>query len=459
MPDRLIKSQLWRRGVLSWKYHKGQAVIDQAYQLVQHKLFLCNISRRFGKSYWAVTKALECALTTKDARIKIASAYLTDVEEFIVPAFRLVMNDMPEDIRPTFNTTKKKFTFANGAEIKIIGLDKNPDGGRGNYCDLFIFDEAAYIKNLSYLFSSVVVPATMYRPNAKVIMISTPSDDAESEFPAFCEKAKQEEAYVELTILDNPMVTEEIIEEYRRECLTQEDFDREYMCKFVTSKNKAIIPEWDEKFAQEINKDEFTQYYHRYVSMDLGTKDFTAVLFGYYDFKQARLVIEDELVMNGPEMTTELLKDAVIATELELWPNKKVYKRISDNNNPLLLQDLQSMHNLRFMATSKDELHAMINEVRLWVKAGRLKIAPKCKQLLGCLKFGVWTDKRDQFARSKVYGHFDALAALVYLIRNIDQHTNPIPITHGFKPGDAYHIEQEPEPQAAKALKQIFNRK
>jgi hypothetical protein len=30
-----------------------------------------------------------------------------------------------------------------------------------------------------------------------------------------------------------------------------------------------------------------------------------------------------------------------------------------------------------------------------------------------------------------VYGHYDHLAALVYLVRNLDQNTNPIPNNYG----------------------------
>ncbi len=32
-----------------------------------------------------------------------------------------------------------------------------------------------------------------------------------------------------------------------------------------------------------------------------------------------------------------------------------------------------------------------------------------------------------QFVRMGEFGHFDMLAALVYLVRNIDEHTNPVP--------------------------------
>ena len=117
------------------------------------------------------------------------------------------------------------------------------------------------------------------------------------------------------------------------------------------------------------------------------------------------------------------------------------------------------MHNLTFAPTGKDQLEAMVNEVRLLVKQGRLKVDPRCDQLIGCLKYAVWTDNRKQFDRSTAYGHYDALAALIYLVRNIDQFTNPVPITHGVKSFDDVWIEPDIEQsKSEKTLRQIFGR-
>ena len=69
----------------------------------------------------------------------------------------------------------------------------------------------------------------------------------------------------------------------------------------------------------------------------------------------------------------------------------------------------------------------MVNHTRLFVNGARVIVHPRCKHLIGCLQNGIWSENRRQFARSSVYGHFDGLAALIYLVRNVDVHTNPIP--------------------------------
>jgi hypothetical protein len=156
------------------------------------------------------------------------------------------------------------------------------------------------------------------------------------------------------------------------------------------------------------------------------------VLFGYYDFMRAKLIIEDELVMHGPRMTTDILAGAIRHKEKQWYKDKDEEKieRYSDNNDLLLIQDLETLHQLPFTPTSKDSLDAMVNELRVFVSADRLSVHPRCVHTIGCLKYGVWSDKQNkkrEFARSKVYGHFDGLAALIYMLRNIDQQTNPIP--------------------------------
>lgn len=434
--------EIWQRNNLSWKLHAGQKVIDRVYRSVTNMLFVANCARRFGKTYWVAVECIKVARSKRLARVKVASAYLKDVEEFIVPTFDLIMDDMPEDIKPRWIESKKKFIFNNGSEIQLIGLDRNPNAGRGNYCDLYVFEEAGYIKNLSYLYSSVVIPMTMYREGARVMMISTPPKSPDHDFKEFCIKATHENAYVELDIFKNPMVTAEMREEYKKECLTETDWLREYLCQFATDETLAIIPEM--RTCNYLRKpiDDNYPLYHKYVSMDLGVRDLNVTLFAYYDFSRSKLVIEKEHVMSGPSMTTPKLHAALSSIELELWNGEEPYKRVADNNNPLLLLDLGSIHNMFFHSTSKDSLHAMVNQVRIWIAQGRIEIDSSCRVLIDSLKHGLWNENRSEFSRSKTLGHYDAVAALMYLVRNIDEVTNPIPIKIGFNQVNIEEIDQ-----------------
>ena len=455
----VAKRLLYLRGDLSWKLHSAQKHLDQAYRNITAQLFVGNCSRQWGKSYWAVTKAIEQAIKVPRSQIRYGAAFQTDLVDFIIPAFEKILEDAPPSCRG--KKVGHFYVFPNGSRIKLVGLDKNPNGLRGNTLDLIIIDECGFVGNLDYIYKSIIIPATLHRPNCKIILISTPPSTPAHPFVDYVQKAEKENAYVKLDIYTNPLITPDDILRMETEMGGKDSttFRRECLCEFVTDSDLAIIPEWNDKYVQALGRDEFYPYYHKYDGMDLGVKDLTAAIFGYFDFKRAALVIEDEIEMNGPSMNTKLLVGAIKAKEKELWDNvdkegKEVrdcngtpipFRRVSDNNWPILIQDLSSIHSLTFIQTTKDNLEAMINEVRLMVQAGQLIIHPRCKKLIGCLRYGVWDLKKKAFAHSATYGHFDHLAALVYLIRNLAKSTNPIPASHGFENHTAWlgHIKDK----------------
>jgi len=424
---RAEKERQWKKGNLRWKLKPVQRRIDDVFEAGYHKLFVGECSRRIGKTYWAVLKCFEFALSKPNSNIVYASAFVQHLEKFTVPAAQLIMEDIPGDIKPKWIEGKKTYRFKNGSILNLVGLDKYPDGMRGNFIDLAVFEEAGQISRLKYLYSSVVYPATMKRFGSRIIMISTPSSEPEHEFIIFCDRAQQFGSYIIMTIDDDTELDSPTKLEYLEECLDDETRQREYFCKRIVDQNRRIVPEWQDSYEVEIYRPVEFPYLHRYVFMDIGVTDLTAVLFGYYHFQRQALVIEDEITINGPQMTTDILQRLIKEKEAQLWPKMKTRQRISDNNNLLLLQDLSSMHGIPFLATSKDSLEAMVNEMRIFIKNGRLFVSPKCRLTLGGLKFGMWDKWRKKFDRSINFGHFDHLAALMYGIRNIDQHTNPIP--------------------------------
>lgn len=456
----LAARALWKRGTLDWKLHAGQMKIRDALHRSKGKLFVGNCARQFGKSTEMISECIELALKKKRARIKYATALLTDLTEFILPNFEMLIEDCPTDIKPIYKSQKTKWVFHNGSEIKLVGLDKNPNGLRGNTIDMIVIDECGFVDNLDYLYKSVLVPATTHRPDAKIIMISTPSETPAHAFQEYAQRAELEGNFVKLDVYQNPMLTPERIEELKIEAGGEDSttWKREYLCQFVTDSDSAVIRDWDDKYVVARERDDFFKFYHLYASMDMGRKHKTALIFGYYDFRRATLVIEDEHEMKGTSWTTKTVKEEVLEKEKNLFGERKLYRRIADNNNPQMIQDLNSLYDIYFIETSKDSLEAMVNELRLMVAAGRIEIHPRCKMMIGCIKYGVWDKKRKKFAESKVYGHFDHLAALIYLVRNLDKHCNPVPPTYGLDVRNAVVKTKSNVPQNAKAIGQIFNK-
>lgn len=455
------KAVKWKRGDLKYLLHEGQRKVQRCFDESLGQLFVANVSRQFGKSFWAVAKCVEHALRNPKSRIKYGTAFQTDLQEFILPTFDAVLKDCPEHLKPVYKVQGSKWVFANKSEIKLVGLDKSPNSLRGNVIDLIVIDEAAFVANLDYIYRSIIMPATLHRPKCRIILISTPPATPAHPFTDFIQMAESKEAYIKLTIYENPRITQDDIDRLAVALggYTSTSFRRECLCELILDEDLAIIPEWDDQYCQEVEKTEFYKFYHKYVGMDLGRKDHTALIFGYYDFKRAALVVEDELTMRGSTWTTETLKAEVLAKERELWQDQKPFRRISDNNNPHLIIDLSSLHNLVFAETNKESLEAMVNEVRMMVKAGSILIHPRCKMLLGCLRYGLWDDKRREFARSKIFGHFDHLAALIYLVRNLAKNSNPIPVDYGHFNHTSMILPQRQKSHNAQVLEKMLVRK
>lgn len=458
---------LWRLGILTWKFHEGQLKLNKTFEKASGAVVVFNVARQWGKTYFAVVKAIETALKSK-SRIRYATAFETDLIEFVLPAFELVLADCPEHLKPKYHVQRKRWEFpSTGSEIKLVGLDRKPNGLRGNTIDLIILDESGFISRLDYLHTSVIVPLTTHRPNAKILLISTPPESPDHEFWNFVDRAKLEGSYAEFTIDENPLLGPDDIHRIEKEMGGRYTtaFQREYLCRRIIESTRAIIPEWNSQFIGEPIIDEYFYYYHRYESMDLGVKrDKTLNLYAHYDFKRSIVFIHDEIGINGPDLTTKVLAELIRTKEKEIWTNPKapaeilpIFLRVSDNNNPLLNQDLSQLHGLNFLPTDKEKLHEMVNLVRIWVAAGRVAVSPRCKQLIGCLESGIWDEKREKFDYSKVFGHYDALAALVYLIRNIDESFNPIPHHFG-KSRYTHFLELDPPPQTktVQQLKRAF---
>ena len=433
-------------------------------------LTVLNCARQFGKTYFAVMLAFMHCLQRKKNVVKYGAAHYTDLEKFIFPTIHKIIDSMPPNIRPEVVESKKVVRFYNGSMIDLVGLDLKPDGMRGNSVSLAIIEEAGYVKRLRYIYFDVVVPMFMHtqKLNPKCVMLGTPAGDLTHDFTNFFfPKAKREKVYFHKTIDDNPLLTDaekqRVKDEYMRDAVSETDIriqqtkmDRELYGKVSQDLERAIIPEWDDKYIEDVPRDEFFQFYHRYTAMDYGVGDKTVFLSYYYDFKKAQIVYEGEFWDQGGAMTTDLLYANVKKMEHDLYEGK-IYRRVADTTNLLLLNDFAHKYKMPFLHVKKDLLHVMVNEARVWIKSGRVRINPMCRELIGCLQNGLWNDKKTAFSDSDLFGHWDALAAFVYSVRIIDQQTNPIPVTYGLSK-DAVIVNQRKNNFSEK-IKKVFNAK
>lgn len=426
---------LWNKGIISWKLDKNQKEMHDLVKNGQHGMIVIGASRQIGKS-WAMTAiAVETCIQKPFQTVKFIAPKVKDIRRIIAPLIREICADAPKNLKPTFKSNESIFRFPNGSEIQLAGTDNgHAESIRGTKAHLCIIDEAGFCDDLEYVVNSILIPTTT-TTGGKIVMISTPSKTHDHPFITFLREAEMENRYIKKTIYDNPRLTPQDIERIALTAggVNSVNFRREYLVEIITSEEDAIVPEFTKELQSSIIKDHpRPSHFDAYIAMDIGGRDFTAVLFGYYDFLNAKLIIEDEFVMTYRQ-TSDVLAKNINEKEFELWRGKTPYLRIADNNNIILLNDLTIRHGMTFIPTAKDNFDAALNNMRTMIKSGKIIINPRCKRLISHLEGGIWNKARTTFAKSADKGHFDCVAALIYLCRNINFNKNPYPA--GFAPG------------------------
>lgn len=477
------RARLWEMGILEWKLDITQKKLYDFYNGVSEKTIVINCSRRLGKSYLLTIMALEQCIKYPRSIVKFLQPEVKMIRTNIRPVMDEILIDCPLTLRPQFKTQDNMYVFPNGSEIHLAGTDNgNHEKLRGGNAHLALIDEAGFCTDLKYIINSILIPTTTLT-KGRVILSSTTPPNPDHEFVKYMQYAEEKGTLARKTIFDavednknelNPRITQEIVADIVKSMpngIEDDAFRTEYLCEIITDSKDSVVPE----FSKEVQADTIVNwprpvFFDRYTSMDIGFEDLTVVLFGYWDFDNAVLVIEEELVINGPSLTTSKLAEEINAIESKLWTNQitgefqKPYLRVSDNNL-ILINDLQNDYGLTFLPTEKHNKDAFINQMRNMIQARQIIIDPACKTLISHLKAATWDKSRKTYKRSPDNGHYDAVDALAYMVRNIDFNRNPYPKGYRYqKLGNAGDIFVNPNsradiPDAYEKLSKMFERK
>lgn len=434
-----VRDQLWRRGVItSWYLDDYQKKFIHFIKNNEDQVSVVLSSRQSGKSTTLFSYVAEECL--KNPGFKAIMLYPTrdSAKRISKEKFNSIFESCPSDMKPEFKERDFLYVFKNGSTIQIAGSDngsyeKLRGLSGGNLC---VVDEAGFIKDLKYIIRSVIGPIVS-TVNGKIVLSSTPPKEKSHDFNHYIKDAQYKNKLHIVTVYDNPRIDQKTLDAIIRECggVDSPDFRREYLCEVVYDDGSLIVPEFtvdvEDKATREYSR---PAIFESYVAMDVGFNDATAVLFAYYDFKQAAVVVEDELFLKGK--TTDIIAEGILEKEAELWTDDlgeqtEPVKRVSDTNL-LLIADLERLHGLTFETTKKDNKDAAINEMRLMIREGRVIINPKCTNLLFELRNGEWTANGKDFRRLPNGSHCDTLMALVYLLRSIDYSSNPYPVQKSY---------------------------
>jgi hypothetical protein len=451
------RDMLWQRGELSWKLDPVQKELYNLYYNSKHKVQTWLLGRRNGKSFSLVVLAAEQCIRHPNSIVKFVSPTKTQVNQNIRPLFKKIFEDCPKDLLPEFKTKDYIYYFPNGSEIQLAGTEnKHAERLRGGDSHLAIVDEARDCKELNNVVKDILLPTTLMT-KGKIILASTPPREAEHDFIDFIQEAELRGSLIKKTSFQNPRITKEEINDMIEELggPNSESVRRELMCEIIKDSTTSVIPEFNELLEKDIVKDwPRPPFFDSYEAMDLGGKDLTVVLFGYFDFRADKVILEDELVMDFsiPDNNLETLTKQILAKEKELWFNyltneiKKPYLRISDIDY-IAIRELShySHKELNFIPAKKDNKDAALNNLRVMLNNKKIIIHPRCKTLLRHLNNVKWysPNNKNTFARSPDNGHYDAVDALIYFIRHIIYSKNPYPAHYEMNMKDLYVVNKD----------------
>ena len=483
--------ELWRRGDLSWKLHTEQAAIRDLIQKAEtthNKKVGARTSRRFGKTFVFCSIASEYCLRERNIIIPYCAPTIKALKTVILPITTEIFRDCPPAMRPVLRRQDGVLYFPQTeSQILLVSAENgNEEKARGLKARAAFVDEGGVIKNLKYIVHDILLPTLMYS-NGPLALSGTPPSSPDHYYVNFMAEAEAKGYCVHRTVWDNPMLSnKEILEfaeavgciidwelykskankrnahdrDFGQSCVIEKSitFRREFEAEIIIDPEKAVIPEFSEEKAKEIvvatPRPEFC---HKYTIVDTGFIDFTGVVFGYYDFRRAKVVVEDDLLLDftQPGMNAEKAAHMILAKEKDLWGDDKPYARFGDGD--LIVLNEFTRHGLIITPVKKDQLEAQVNTVRIDITQGVLEFNPNATNTILHTKYATWNHQRKQFERGEGMGHYDCLAALIYFVRHVNRHDNPWPALMGLTQDNWVPEKLRNErTQSSKAISEIF---
>jgi hypothetical protein len=397
--------------------------------------------RRFGKSSTVLVEFSEIAQVEK-VEMRAGGITRAAIKQILSNCLDHIYAFCPK-YAPKYYHQDGCFVYpATDSKIYIFGMSNSEEANkaRGNECDYVYCDEYGFWKfNPSYTVNSVLAPLLEHSKYGKLIITSTIPKDLTHDYLKRCRDARENGIFFYHDINDSLKAGDITDKEYTEIArmsggVDSEDFRREYLLQEIASTSDLIVPEAQDE-SLYVGEVERPQFYKSYVQLDLGLKDKSVALFGYYNFDLNRLVIEREHVANYTTTEDKVAEYKIIEQELGyLTP-----RRLSDNDAQQLF-DMNNSFKYPISPIVKRRKHdvmkqdksslaeSLINQLRIGISQGKVLISEDCPVLIMSLKYGIWNDNRTDFERNEALGHWDAGMALCYLYDNIDWKANPYPI-------------------------------
>lgn len=420
VPSLALSHFLWEQGELAYKLDPLQTGInDTVLAAYPRAKQICVLSsRQIGKSFWALVFALMYLIKNRGSIVRILAPTKYKAYELIEDNLLPILADCPDNFLKKQKTQLRWNIISNGSSLRIGPLESaHVDTNRSGNAKLVIYEECGFITGdeFNYARQSVIGPQLL-RSNGHEIFVTSPSRDPEHPLHNIvmpeCDTLGTLFRY---TVYDSPSLTTDQIDEAIRRSggIDSDDFQREYMARIIRSASLMVIPRVDERITfgrWEVPKG----LEHRVVCTGDwgGVKDMTVFLLHFYEPMNDLIYVVDELVF-PPNTVTD-----IITAPLKEWIKKYNLGQLWADVPGQLSIDLSHMFKIQVGLPPKNDWVAGVNTMAARFALNKMRIDKEhCPFLYRSIMGGTFNKHRSDFERSSVLGHCDALAALMYAIR------------------------------------------
>lgn len=362
--------------------HDNQKTIHQS----KARFKVVKAGKRFGKTKWALYELVQAA-----------GKYGKEVLWYIAPSYRMAKSIAWWDLKWMIPKECIKRTVEqdlmiilwNDARIELKGAD-NEDSLRGPRLKGVIFDEAAYIKE--YLWNDVI-RSQLVDSKGLAYFISTPK--GKNWFTSLGDEAKRKQisgdkewAYFYYTSLDNPTLSREELMKVK-DTIPETTWNQEFMAleqDFVGQKYSEFN---FDRNVEEL-KDESKMIMVR--GIDWGIDHPTVCLWAKIDKENKIVWITNEYFKSGLTINENVknILDITGSQPIE-WTviDPSANKRDPATNRSI--KDEYARWGLFCLDGDRKERGTDI--VKMFLKHGKVKISPKCRNLIRELQTLEWGDK------------------------------------------------------------------
>lgn len=453
---------LWSRGRIEWKLRDYQQKVDEDVERQPEKqVVVLDTNRGFGKTTYTAWRSLRGIMRSDNYTVRFLGPSAKEtafrLEERIIP----MLADCPERLRPKWDAQNKVWRARHrNSCIYVAGLEHTKaDDHRGPHPHEIILDETRNITDLENVWLNVIWPQ-LQQTRGRFISASTVATDLNHYYHRLIDFAKENGIYIKRRIQDMPGMTEARIDEIAAvypKGRQDPRFRREMETEAVPDDSELAFPLYLPKREKLFINTVRPKTCFKYIAGDHGSVDPTAILFAHYDFDKGRLVVEDELGLDGPTNergTTSMLQEYAEARRKQLWGTDAI--KAAPFDAPVqMIRDMREAdfaagreNGIPWLRPPRMQILAAIRQLETMIEAESVIVGQRCRRLDEQLQRMPKPNDLGKVPRVAGLGHFDYVFALLYMIRVVVRSESPYPVTH-MQPDGATFLQHAPAPLPA----------